>query len=88
MDTKTVGQWGAIGVSILTLLIFVAALVVALVFKNENMLLMLVGAAISMAQTAVGFWLGSSNSSKQKDDTIAQAVPVQPVVVPPRIIPP
>ena len=78
MDTKIVGQYGAIGVSVLTLIIFVGAMGCALALKNENMLLMLVGAAASMAGTAVQYWLGSSNSSAKKDDTIAAAVPPAP----------
>lgn len=71
MDQKILGQWGSIVVSVLSLLIFVGVVVVALAVKNEQMLLMLVGAAIANAGTAVQFWLGSSASSQKKDETIA-----------------
>lgn len=66
-------QWGAIAISVLAMAVFIACLVVALRLQDHNMLLMLVGAAIAMAQTAVGFWLGSSSSSQRKDETIAKA---------------
>lgn len=71
MDQRVLGQWGSIAVSVLSLLIFVGVVVVALAVKNEQMLLMLVGAAIANAGTAVQFWLGSSASSQKKDETIA-----------------
>lgn len=87
MDPKQLGEWGKIVVSVLTLLLYVGALVVALVLRNENMLLMLVGAAISMAGTAVQYWLGSSSGSARKDDLIAGAPPVG-VPPPPPLAPP
>lgn len=71
MDSKNVVVWGQISVSILSLTIFVVTLVVALRLGNENMLLMLVGAAIAMANTVVAYWLGSSSGSAKKDDVIA-----------------
>lgn len=79
-DPRVIGLWGQIAVSIVSLAIFVVALSVALELKNENMLLMLVGAAIAMAQSVVSFWLGSSSSSSKKDDVIAGQVVQQPKV--------
>jgi hypothetical protein len=84
MDSRSLGQLGAVIVSVLSLLIFVAMLPVALKTGNENMLLMLVGAAINMAGQGVSYWLGSSNSSAKKDETIASAVPTAPPA-PPRL---
>lgn len=81
-DPRVIGLWGQIAVSIVSLAIFVVALSVALELKNENMLLMLVGAAIAMAQSVVSFWLGSSSSSSKKDDVIAGQVVQQPKVEP------
>ena len=78
MDAKNVTLWGQIAVSILSLTIFVVTLIVALRLGNENMLLMLVGAAIAMAQTVVSYWLGSSSGSAKKDETIAAQVPPPP----------
>lgn len=71
MDAKTASLWGAIIVSIVTLLTFTGALVVSFFVKDGTALLNLtVGAAIANATTAVGFWLGSSSGSQKKDDVI------------------
>src|SRR5215469_12754430 len=70
MDPRTATLWGAIIVSIVTLLTFTGALVVSFFFKDSGLLNLTVGAAIANATTAVGFWLGSSSGSQKKDDTI------------------
>lgn len=70
MDSKTASMWGAIIVSIVTLLTFTGALVVSFFFKDSGLLNLTVGAAIANATTAVGFWLGSSSGSQKKDDVI------------------
>ena len=85
MDSKTVSLWGAIIVSIVTLLTFTGALVVSFltlklskdqdILKLSTSLLNLtVGAAIANATTAVGFWLGSSSGSQKKDEVISAAL--------------
>jgi Kef-type K+ transport system membrane component KefB len=38
---------------------------------KESVVLYLLGAWQSMAAAAVAYWIGSSSSSKQKDDTIS-----------------
>lgn len=70
MDPRTASMWGAIIVSIVTLLTFTGALVVSFFFKDSGLLNLTVGAAIANATTAVGFWLGSSSGSQKKDDVI------------------
>jgi hypothetical protein len=70
MDSRTASLWGAIIVSIVTLLTFTGALVVSFFFKDSGLLNLTVGAAIANATTAVGFWLGSSSGSQKKDDVI------------------
>jgi hypothetical protein len=70
MDPKTASLWGAIIVSLVTLLTFTGALVVSFFFKDSGLLNLTVGAAIANATTAVGFWLGSSSGSQKKDDVI------------------
>jgi hypothetical protein len=76
MDSKTVSLWGAIIVSIVTLLTFTGALIVSFLFygKDSGLLNLTVGAAIANATTAVGFWLGSSSGSQKKDDVIGAAL--------------
>ena len=76
MDPKTASLWGAIIVSIVTLLTFTGALVVSFFFKDSGLLNLTVGAAIANATTAVGFWLGSSSGSQKKDDLIGTALAV------------
>jgi hypothetical protein len=39
---------------------------------NKDVLLMLFGQWSSLAALAAGYWLGSSNSSAKKDETIAK----------------
>jgi len=63
--------WGAIIVSVVTLLTFTGALVVSFFFKDSGLLNLTVGAAIANATTAVGFWLGSSSGSQKKDELIS-----------------
>lgn len=74
MDVKIVSTWGAIIVSVLALLIFTGALVVAFFHPELNLLQLTVGAAIANATTAVGFWLGSSSGSQKKDEVIGAAL--------------
>jgi uncharacterized membrane protein len=71
MNQQIIALIGQICVSVVSLVIFIVALAVALRLGNENMLLMLIGASIAMAQTVVSYWLGSSSSSAKKDDVIA-----------------
>jgi hypothetical protein len=74
MDVKIVSTWGAIIVSVLALLIFTGALVVAFFHPELNLLQLTVGAAIANATTAVGYWLGSSSGSQKKDEVIGAAL--------------
>jgi len=45
---------------------------------KESIVLYLLGAWQTMAAGAVAYWLGSSSSSKQKDDTIASITEKKP----------
>ena len=85
MDSKIVSLWGAIIVSVVTLLTFTGALVVSFLTLSHsqdqdvlklstNLLNLTVGAAIANATTAVGFWLGSSSGSQKKDEVIGAAL--------------
>ncbi len=74
MDPKTVSLVGAIIVSVVALLTFTGALIVAFFKPDLGLLQLTVGAAIANATTAVGFWLGSSSGSQKKDDVISAAL--------------
>ena len=58
-------EWGAVVVSLVVLIIFLAAIVVAWMTKDASLGILL-GAASANATTAVGFWLGSSKGSADK----------------------
>ncbi len=68
----TTSSWGAIAVSVLTLITFVGALIASFITKDSTMLSLAVGAAVANATTVVNYWLGSSSGSQKKDDMIAQ----------------
>ena len=79
-------QWAAPVVSVATVVgfIVIAALVLSghVSIDASPLALMIVGAMISNNTTVVQFWLGSSQSSRDKDETIAKAVPrAAPAVV-------
>ncbi len=63
-------EWGSVIVSILVLMIFLGAIIVAWITRSPS-LDVLLGMAGSNAGIAVGFWLGSSSGSQKKDSTIA-----------------
>ncbi len=65
-----VAEWGAICVTIIVLLIFEAAIVVAWMTKDASLGILL-GMAGANAGTAVGYWLGSSQGSAKKTDIMA-----------------
>lgn len=89
MDEKIIALWGQISTSILTQLIFAVLAFLAFWLRNEQMELLVVGAAIANATTVVNYWLGSSSGSKGKDATIAgQAESPAPPKPPTTIISP
>ena len=61
---------GPVLTSVLTLSLFGICLFLAYYTRNEQGQSLMIGAVIAMAQTAVGFYLGSSRSSQSKDETI------------------
>jgi putative Ca2+/H+ antiporter (TMEM165/GDT1 family) len=80
---------GAIIVSTMVASCFLLALVMAYRSKDPQSVSLLVGAIVTSFATMVGYWLGSSMSSKNKDSLIANSSPtvvVQPD--PPKFPPP
>lgn len=83
MNFREITTLGAIIVSALTLGAFTTIIVLAYMHNDNTSQALLVGAIITMAQTAVGFWLGSSAGSQRKDQVIAASVATPPVSAPP-----
>lgn len=67
-------SWGAIAISVISLLTFTGSLVASFFFHDPGLLNLTVGAAIANATTAVNYWLGSSSGSQKKDETIANGL--------------
>ena len=63
--------WGSSIVSIYSLTIFLAAMIIAFIMKNEVLIVALVSVAATNATTVVGYWVGSSSSGVKKDAVIA-----------------
>lgn len=63
--------WGAPLISMFTLVIFLVALVIAYIMKNETLVTAMLGVAAANATTVVNFWLGSSSGSHSKDVMIS-----------------
>lgn len=64
-------EWARIGLAAAAMIIFASGFAAAFFAKNEALLNLFAGAAISMAGTGVSYYLGSSSSSQKKDDVIA-----------------
>ena len=69
-SSPAVTLWGAPVVTVLAYGTFLAAIIVALIVKNDTLLVALCGAAATNATTAVQWWLGSSKGSADKSATI------------------
>ena len=74
ISTSAGARWGAPIISLATLGLLAAALVVnALIFKDQQANTLIIGSVIANATTAVNFWMGSSHGS-QKKDALAAAI--------------
>jgi hypothetical protein len=69
-SSPAVTLWGAPIVSVLAYATFLAAIIVAVIVKNDALLITLCGMAGANATTAVQWWLGSSKGSADKSATI------------------
>jgi hypothetical protein len=71
-----VSTWAPIAVSITSMLIFATAIIFAWMPHEASPALdILFGAAAANATSVVGFWVGSSAGSREKDKTIAANTP-------------
>jgi hypothetical protein len=62
-------------VSVVALLIFLVALLIAYLKANDTLMTTLLGIAGAGYTTVVGFWLGSSYGSSKKTDMLTAAAP-------------
>lgn len=74
-------------ISILNILLLIAAVAVAVISKSESAIAGVLGAIIVNATTTVNFYLGSSKSSQTKDETIAGQLPPAPTSPLPLVVP-
>jgi hypothetical protein len=75
MDPKTIRTYGAIAISILASLIFAICLGLAFWTKDAAMQQLLIGVAAGQFSAVVGYWIGSSASSAQKDEQLEPKKP-------------
>ena len=84
LSEQILSMRGRILVSATVMVIYIAALAVAFLSKNDNMLMVLIGVAATNATTVVGYWVGSSSGSTKKDDAL---IAKQPEIVNPKVAP-
>ena len=74
---------GAFIISFLVVCAFIGVLVFAMFhgIQDNQTVQILVGALVSSFTTVIGFWIGSSASSKDKDDVIAKQADTAAVAV-------
>jgi hypothetical protein len=75
MDPKTIRTYGAIAISVLASLIFSICLALAFWSKDTAMQQLLIGVAAGQFSAVVGYWIGSSASSAQKDEQLEKRPP-------------
>lgn len=73
--SSRVSEWGMVIVSVVALLIFLVALLIAYLKANDTLMTTLLGIAGAGYTTVVGFWLGSSYGSSKKTDMLTAAAP-------------
>lgn len=78
-----VSEWGMVIVSVVALLIFLVALLIAYLKANDTLMTTLLGIAGAGYTTVVGFWLGSSYGSSKKTDmlNVAPTAPATPAPI-------
>lgn len=70
-------SWAKPAVAILSLTLFGAMIAVCIITGNRDGLNLLVGAVITMATTASGYYLGSSSGSDRKTALLSNPTPKQ-----------
>lgn len=68
--SSKVSEWGMVIVSVVALLIFLVALLIAYLKANDTLMTTLLGIAGAGYTTVVGFWLGSSYGSSKKTEML------------------
>lgn len=79
-DVTWADKWNAFGAAAVTLLIFImliGAMAITALKGDQQTFASLVETAKALGLLAAGYWLGSSKSSKDKDETIAATLTAQ-----------
>ena len=63
--------WAKPAIAIIALMIFIVAFAIAYLSKSNSSILLMEGAAITMAGTVVNYYLGSSSGSAKKTEIAA-----------------
>lgn len=66
---------GAVAVSIFSLTVLLAALIITYLADNDTMLTVLIGVVATNATSVVNYWMGSSAGSARKDALISSQLP-------------
>jgi len=72
-------SWTRPVVAIFSMVLFCIVLAYTLIVKDKDTMLLCVGAVISMATSAVNYYLGSSAGSARKTDLLAAAPAINPL---------
>lgn len=82
MDSTQLRTYGVIGTSALVCGLFLASLIIAYVSKDPTLLQLMIGVVSAQFANIVGYWVGSSAGSAQKDEQAAKS-PSPPAPPPP-----
>lgn len=78
-----VSEWGAVAISVVALVAYIFALLIAWWSKSNDTFVALCGVAATNATTVVSFWVGSSKGSADKTAALIHApAPQQPQAKP------
>lgn len=74
MDVTILRTYGAIITSVLVVVLVGAVGVFAYATHDQSTMQIVAGAVVAQFATVVGFWVGSSISSQQKDEALSKRV--------------
>ena len=75
--------WGPLITTVFVMLNYWGACAMAVMSGDTTLLTTTVTAGVTMAGAGVGYWLGTSNSSRKKDDVLQEATRALAVSTPP-----
>lgn len=81
-STAKISEYGTIVVSVVAMVVYLIALAIAFFLKSDNLLTVLIGAAVANATAVVQYWVGSSRGSTMKTGLLANSTPTPPAQQP------